>query len=333
MAELNNHEANKFALEVESSSNEFITYHNRPIYSVNNHSKPDIEPEHSLCIIIQGPILNYKSFTLESIKLYQKIFPYANIILSTWNDQDASLIKEIESTGINVILNEKPAYSGISNVNYQITSTNNAIDYAIENNYEFALKTRTDIRLHSPQFFIHCFNLLKSFPLEIEAASKLKHRLISVSEGNKYALMMTPDKNMFGQINDMKAYWSAPLDSRELTGDFSSLVEMAEFGIAESYLLNNFLRKLYINYQFNLISYWSILRDYFIIVDSSDADIYWCKYNRTKEYKNKHYFGISSFDEFTFKDWLRLFVNNYPIKNNEDIIKRKHGAILNDLIT
>lgn len=332
MPSINNTDAEKFLLELENSTNEFFTYHNRPIYSEDNFTLTDSSPKVPISIVIQGPIVDYKSFTYETIKLYKKIYPFATIILSTWSDTSDEQIQLFNDLDIKINLNNKPDYSGISNVNYQIASTSSGIEIAKSCGAQFVLKTRTDIRLNAPDFFLYCLNLLSSFPLSTSAQLKLNCRLLSISEGNKYALCMTPDKNMFGHIDDMLIYWRIPFDYRNLERDFNNQLEMAEFGIAESYFFNNFIKNHKINFEYTLSSYWSIIRDYFMVADASDADLYWCKYNRAREFKNRHYFGTSSFDSFSFKDWLRLYVGTFPIKNNNSIILRKHGAILNDLI-
>jgi len=330
MVSLFNTELEKIAIEFEEKYSEFLTVHWRPIKTDNNHSISDTPLNLKMCILLQGPINNYKNFTFETIKLYNKIYPNVDVILSTWIDEDEKIIKDIEKLKVHIILSEKPTQFGRANVNLQIISTKNGIQYACENKYEYILKTRTDYRIHAPDFFVHAIDLLESYPLSSEVIGIQKKRLLSISEGNKYALYVVPDKSMFGHISDMVKYWNPPIDLR-FDEPEESLKSMAKYGVAESYFLKHYLNALKIMYQYDLKCYWNIMANHFIVMDWHSADVYWCKYNRYREYKGNHYFGPTSFDTFGFKDWLRVYRNEFQLNNSEDIILRKHGAILTDI--
>jgi hypothetical protein len=174
--------------------------------------------------------------------------------------------------------------------------------------------------------------LISGFPLDESASFGQVARLVSVGEGGKYAFMVVPDRIMFGTVADMKSYWCVPLDTRVAPAAFGSLVEMAEFGVAESYLSKIFCNTKGISLEFSLDFYWNILRDYFVFMDQTSADIYWCKHNRAREFRNVHYFGPSSFDSFGFKEWFRLYRGTFPFKSDSRIILRPHGALLSDLL-
>jgi len=330
MPSLFNSELEKISLEHEEKNSEFLTMHWRPITSDKNYSIADKKVPKKICIVMQGSLLNFKNFTFETIKLYNKIFPDVDIILSTWMDGEKVILEDLKALKVIILLNEKPAFSGLSNVNLQITSTKAGLQHAFEEKYQYVLKTRTDCRIYAPDFFIHAFDLLESYPLEKEISVIQKERLLSISEGNKYALYVVPDKNMFGNVEDMVKYWSPPLDLRG-TAPPSNLKSMAEHGIAESYFIKNYLTSLNLNFAYTLTCYWQIMSKHFIVMDWHSADIYWCKYNRYREFKGTHYFGPSSFDSFGFKDWLRVYRDISPLNGNESIILRQHGAILSDI--
>ena len=104
----------------------FYTFHARPVqtdkietehFSLKNYSSK------SVCIIMQGPIIKDNDFTINTLSLYKKIFRKHSIILSTWDDESSLNIDRIKSLGIEVILNKKPDYAGIANINFQIVST------------------------------------------------------------------------------------------------------------------------------------------------------------------------------------------------------------------
>jgi hypothetical protein len=317
---------------LEQQTNEYVTLHGRPCDTSGNFSIPDVDPLESVAIVIQGPILADRQFTLESIRLYLKIFPFARVVLSTWCDQPEEMLAPFRDLGIELVLSKKPDFFGLQNINLQIVSSAAGIFCAEQLGCRFVVKTRSDIRIYAPDFFLHCLDLISGFPLDESASFGQVARLVSVGEGGKYAFMVIPDRIMFGTVADMKSYWCVPLDTRVAPAAFGSLVEMAEFGVAESYLSKIFCNTKGISLEFSLNFYWNILRDYFVFMDQTSADIYWCKHNRAREFRNVHYFGPSSFDSFGFKEWFRLYRGTFPFKSDSRIILRPHGALLSDLL-
>jgi len=106
------------------STHNYITYHQRPIKadSIRTFSQSELKlPQ--LAIVIQGPIITANEFTFETIKLYKQHFPNAIIILSTWRDEQQIALTMIDSLGILVLLNEKPNFTGVSNINMQVVSS------------------------------------------------------------------------------------------------------------------------------------------------------------------------------------------------------------------
>jgi hypothetical protein len=311
--------------------NEYVTLHGRPCASSGNLSLPDVAPEGCVAIVVQGPILADRDFTLESVRLYLKIYPFARVILSTWDDQSGELLAPFTKLGMELVLSKKPEFPGLQNINLQIASSSAGIFRAEQLGCQYVVKTRSDIRIHAPDFFLHSLDLMSTFPLAERASAGQLARLVSVGEGGKFAFMVVPDRIMFGTVVDMKSYWCPPLDMREAPSSFNSLAEMADFGVSESYLSKAFCNSKDISLEFSLDFYWGILRDYFVFMDQTSADIYWCKHNRAREFRNIHYFGPSSFDSFGFKEWLRVYRGDFPLNGDPRIILRPHGALLSDL--
>ena len=75
-------------------------------------------------IIMQGPLVREDDFTLETVKIYEKLFPGTVIIVSTWEDSAEEYVKKLsELSNCIVLLNEPPKFSGILNLNMQVVST------------------------------------------------------------------------------------------------------------------------------------------------------------------------------------------------------------------
>ena len=66
----------------------FLSYSFRPKFEKDTFKNLKfLNNSENTAIIIQGPIKNYETFVIETIKIYSKIFPEALIVLSTWKDE------------------------------------------------------------------------------------------------------------------------------------------------------------------------------------------------------------------------------------------------------
>lgn len=87
------------------------------------------------CVIFQGNFDgDYHKPIIEKYKNYD------NIIFSSWRESEKNL-KECK----NYIIDELPLIPGHSNINYQIKSTQNGIEWAKDKSYKYVLKIRSDI--------------------------------------------------------------------------------------------------------------------------------------------------------------------------------------------
>ena len=74
---------------------------------------------------MQGPLMADYDFTYETLLIYLKTFLSNNanviIILSTWENENPSLLARIKELGIEVVLSE-PVEGGVANLNKQIVT-------------------------------------------------------------------------------------------------------------------------------------------------------------------------------------------------------------------
>ena len=95
-------------------------------------------------ILLQGKI---SEWTKDIIKEYQMNFPYADLLVSTWDNEDTSMIP------CNVIKTKLPKLSGAhsTTVNFQIIG----IQKGLQNiNAEIIMKCRTDQFIHNRRIFL-----------------------------------------------------------------------------------------------------------------------------------------------------------------------------------
>ncbi|HEX8606336.1 MAG TPA: WavE lipopolysaccharide synthesis family protein, partial [Pseudoduganella sp.] len=320
-------------LEIESLADNFTVYHRRPVHAAGYWLRADAMPSESIAIVLQGPLLDYQDFTLETVRLYRTIFPFAAVIVSTWDDTPPGAISTLQAAGAQTVLSPKPAFAGFKNVNLQLHSTMAGLKLAHGNHCRYVLKSRTDYRIYNPRFFLDALDLVETFPLPPHAAALQQHRLLTFSDLNRYAIYAIYDRNMFGTVDDMLAYWNAPHDMRPDPERLDSLRDIARFGAAETYMLTRFMARLGRPLQWNLADHWQILRDHFVVMDQAAADFYWCKYERFRAISRYlQYEYNSNIQPFGFADWLRLYHGKRIAIADDRIIDRPHAALIDDLL-
>ena len=173
-----------------------------------------------LSIIIQGPVfLNCNEFetTYTVLKSLRKYFEGAEIILSTWRDQDVSGLDYDK-----LILNDDPGatytYPGSNtfhNLNRQIVSTFNGIR---ESSREFVLKTRTDLVYTRNNFWNYYHKFYKQNSLfKISDNKIIVANITSVNPNKDLKLPFHPcDWIYFGKNQDLFDLFNVPLSKDDL---------------------------------------------------------------------------------------------------------------------
>lgn len=295
--------------------NSFITYHFRPkmAKAAKIQSDADGTDINPLAIVIQGPIIHKDNFTLETIKIYQQNFGRAKIILSTWDDESPASLRQIEDIGIIVILNQKPVYSGISNINLQITSTRSGMQKAKDFGAMYALKTRTDQRMYAPNLANLFYDITEIFPIKGNWPKQTKRIVGCGLNTFKYRMYGISDMVIYGHINDMLLYWDADIDERYFDEQQkleagSSLRSFAMWRVCEVYLATEFLLKVGRELKWTLQDSWEAFADHFCVIEKEQLDFYWPKYNHA-EYRWRAYNGDLRMQELSFGDWLNLYTS------------------------
>ena len=317
---------NRLIAGVQRATSKYITYHFRPKfvsdYLLSNTSLVELP---QLAIVIQGPIIIKDNFTLETVKLYKKLFPNTLLILSTWEDTPEHEINPFYLHDITIVCNEKPKYAGVSNINLQIETSKKGIIKAKELGAEYVMKTRTDQRMYASNVSQFLFDMINLFPIKSDIIKQNK-RIIGVSINTfKYRMYGLSDMLIYGHIDDMLLFWNIPLDMRKFNYDEQkiknhTLRSFAHSLICEVFLTTEFLKKVDRKLEWTLEDSWKIFADHFCIIDKESLDLYWGKYG-TKEYRWTNYNDtINIFEEISFREWINFYCNSKQIKPSEEIL-------------
>jgi hypothetical protein len=302
---------------LEDKTNSLVTYHFRPAKADMFATATESYADKNIAIILQGPVVAEYDFTLETIRIYKKLFPGCRIILSTWEDEKPKLIERAKAEGIDVVLNKKPEYFGVQNINLQVVSTKGGLDMAKKYNAAYILKTRTDQRIYDKDALSLFFSMMENFP--VGGGVNQKKRLIATNLITlKYRYYGLSDMLMFGDAQDMAAYWNVPLDMRKDIVNAKktySIGEHAKFRLGEMYFLTQFLEMQGEKLKWTLEHTWQVYKDRFCIIDFNMVGLYWLKYNKRDDNKYNFYAAGNTLQKLSFADWLNIYngvVREYP---------------------
>ena len=273
---------------------------------------------------MQGPVINYDSFTLKTLSLYRKNFPNAIIILSTWALGD-ELVRSLRSINVHVIQNQPPIYKGINNINLQLVTSSAGMLLAKDLGVKYVLKTRTDQCIYHPGLDIYLNNILQAFPLPVGCPIQ-ENRLVALSLNTfKFRMYGISDMFLYGHINDMIKYWCVPLDVREFSlmdrkNAWISWRSHALWNVCEVYLCTEFFKKIGRNLAYTLSDSYQAIRDHFIVIDQSAIDLYWHKYTLcTDKYQRMNLFD----PQISFNDWLLLYSSFEDLIIDESVLDKR----------
>ena len=304
--------------DANKENNIFLSYSYRPKLEKNTFKNINFENNSkNTAIIIQGPLANYENFVIETIKIYLKIFPEALIILSTWEDEiDKYFLKQTQNfDNFHLILNKKPVTK--YNVNLQIISTYKAIDYAIQKNLKFSLKTRTDCRIYNPYSLIYLRSLLDTF--KINKSNINYNRILSCSVDSRiFRVYGLSDICLFSETKDLSKYFineSYEESIKKLNLNIQSPIINETAVINEIFLCSRYISNLDLELKWTLDDWWIKCREIFCVFDRSSIDLFWYKYHWQYEQRFTNNYTSNYNQSLQFSDWINIFNKKTEIYN------------------
>jgi hypothetical protein len=245
------------------------------------------------------------------VRLYKKLFPDGRIILSTWDDTPENILEPFRSEkGLELVLNKKPENRGYGNFNYQLASTQGGLHRARELRVSYVIKNRTDQRIYATDTYQFLLGLVDSFPLHTKTVQQ--KRLVALGLNTvKYRPYSLNDMFFFGTIDDMELYWNIPLDTTPKKKVTFTLREWVTLRLVEGYLMTSFLARIGHIPKDTLADYWEAIGNYFILIDANTLDLYWLKYKRYREHRDRRYDAVFLSSEIEFRDWVILYQSLY----------------------
>lgn len=291
-------------------------------------------------IVLQGLIETRDNYTIETIKLYNMLFPNAIIIVSTWDYEDKELLNKIESLNCNVVLSKNIPICGMDNVNYQLCTSLAGVRKAKELGAVYVLKSRADLRFYKEFSLEYLKSILEQFPVE-ENAFNLKGRIITQAGnwGQMFLPLWLQDFWYFGYTDDLINLFDISYDEKNIHRNIDVYKKnglhldgeiLTEWPAPEINITKRFIAK-YRDPNMSLREWWNFMINYCFIVDQEDVNSYWMKYTNHNlsdfyvEYDGQHNFKdayrhISAVDflnilngKIVFEDWMENEKKEYII--------------------
>ncbi len=285
----------------------FLTYHQRPHNTTDINVFSDaIRHQPKTAIVLQGPIVHHRDFTLQTIQLYHRLFPDCEIILATWQTEDQDYLKLFDLPKTHIILSQPPKLAGVANINYQLISSQAGTQLAQDIGCQYVLKTRTDQRMYAPNVMEFLLQTVRHFA--IHPKYKPHQRIVSMSLNSfKYRLYSLSDMFIFGRTDDVLLYFSAPLDTRRRPKAVTSLRDVSKQNFCEVYLATHYLKAIGFKVTWSLRNSWQALADCFAIIDSESLDLFWPKYQQWLEYRYRTYDQLLNKQTLDYKEWFIIY--------------------------
>lgn len=303
------------------NKSEYVSYQIKPKNTAEIPILEGLDQSHSFAIVMQGPLCKKDDMTINTILFYKKTYPFAKIIVSTWNDEAKEDLNKITKLGAIVVTSDKPSDSGFLNVNMQLVNSLAGVKKAKEIGCEFAVKTRTDQRVCKPFIFDTMISAIKLFP----SSSGQKGRIVTLGAGGggMFTLYFSCDFLYLGYTDDLINVFSAPLDNRDYKeiptniGIKKSRRENSEMMYPpEIYILKHYCKDiLKLSGEDTVKEYWNVTKNYLICYGMNDVDLMWNKYNKLYDlnHYSSAYYGSKDSPKrlstmcFDFFNWLNLY--------------------------
>ncbi len=314
-AKYNNFVFTSFLKHMEGLNDYFYTYNVRPKKALDIISiEKEMVDAKNVAIIMQGPLILEDNFTLETIKIYNLLYPGVSIIVSTWDNENKDYIEKIRKcNNCVVLLNKYPERQGFCNVNYQTVTTVAGLKKAKELNKQYVFKTRNDYRFTKKGLIEFMINLLADYPC-LGSEFKQKSRIIFTGgrQDDMFRQFFIGDQFNFGHIDDLLRFWDfGPTEINQTFSDFDKERRNRHYSWKEE---RNFCRILSQRYSIqvrgkdfdnSIKDYWAFVKDYLIILSAKDVDAYWFKYN----YKYEETYSTGEY--YIDDDTKRCFAYNW----------------------
>jgi len=305
-----------FAGNSNSDIKDFVTLLIRPKKYFRRDTPSVSAEDMSAAILIQGQIVQDGQFTIETIRLYRKIFPRIPLFVATWDTESAEDLRVIASLGANIILCKKPSGTGFLNFNLQLETAVKGLEAVRKLGVATVLKTRSDQRIYNRFSIVFLQAMLLQFPTRNNVSCKGRIFILSTTTLTNFPLHVC-DMLQYGFIDDICKFWGVPaheeeIDRERFVSEMVGKLHVSEMLTRESSIPEVCLGRFYASLLYGEESlsdpkyvYQRLINEALGIVDQGQLDLSWPKYNSIEAFRDYQVPWI--LERLTFDKWLSLY--------------------------
>ena len=226
----------------------------------------------SVGIMVQGPVL--PNITSRVLFANRCKFPFAKLVLSTWNGTPPESIAECEPYVDEIVKSPVPSHPGTSNGVMQRDSTLAGLAVLARLGVRYAFKTRTDQSIVGDGDMNQLLELVR-LPIWGNDSRRRERIAFCTTISWKFIPFHLTDQLQFGRLDDLLEFWNTRDDSILGTMVFESSLpaNFLAMSMTESNITRCYLRRIGVPYALSLESYWQVVADRFVIMPEADYQI------------------------------------------------------------
>lgn len=233
---------------------------------------PAAAPSHALAgsigLVVQGQVLAH--ITPMVLAANRQKFPFATLVLSTWDNTPAALLDACAPYVDEIVTSPLPARPGAFNAFMQRDSTRAGLAAVASRGVKYAFKTRTDQSIVGA---VDVENLLEL----------ARHPVVGKDAGARERIVFCPqwswrfipfhltDQLQFGRVEDLLEFWHCRDDSILCLASLEPSAPANHLAIAtpEGCFTRCYLRRIGVDYELTLASYWQIVAERFALMPAT----------------------------------------------------------------
>jgi len=235
-------------------------------------SAPERAPAVPVGMVVQGPVM--ADITARVLAANRRKFPFATLVLSTWDDTPAALLAACAPHVDDIVLSPVPAQAGAFNTVMQRDSARAGLAALAARGVAYAFKTRTDQSITGP---VDLDQLLAQArrPLGGADTGKRERIVFSPQVSWRFVPFHLTDQLQFGRVADLLEFWQCRDDSilGAVSIDSNAPASHLSLCTPEAIFVRCYLRRIGVDYELTLASYWRVCAERFAAIPGDDISL------------------------------------------------------------
>jgi hypothetical protein len=231
------------------------------------------QADRSVGLVVQGAVMGH--ITPMVLAANRRKFPFAAQILSTWDNTPPALLEACAPHVDEIVTSPVPVFAGGLNAIMQRDSTRAGLIAMAGRGVEYAFKTRTDQSVIGAVDIDKLLALARS-PIDGPDAGMRERILFAPQFSWRFIPYHLTDQLQFGRVKDLLEFWQTRDESIAgmATLPANAPAHFLTLCTPESCILRCYLRRIGVDYELTLASYWKIVAERFALMPEAEISMF-----------------------------------------------------------